>query len=106
MNRWRVALVLLPLGACTPDYPMDRPGTWSPPPVGANDANLRTMLVRPRDMIAGTGERNSTGAEAARPVRRLIAGKREPLPASGAALFQIQAGASAPTGGGDGAAAQ
>jgi hypothetical protein len=110
MCHWRKILLLLPLVACTPDYPMDRPGTWSPGVVGTNDANLRTMLVNPRDLVAGAGEDTSTGAAAAAPVARLVAGKREPLPASNAAQFQImaapQAGGAGGAGGGGVPAAQ
>jgi hypothetical protein len=110
MYHWRNLSLLLPLVACTPDYPMDRPGTWSPGVVGANDANLRTMLVNPRDLVAGTGEDTSTGPEAAAPIARLVAGQRTPLPASNAAQFVIaappQTGGAGGTGGGVGATNQ
>jgi hypothetical protein len=99
-------LLLLAAGACTPDYPMDKAGTWSLPPdtLGSNDANLRTMLVNPHDLAAGTGEANSKASEAAPPVERLLSGRREQLPASNAAVFQIQSQPSAPTGGTPGGA--
>ncbi len=68
MERWcSVALLLLPLAACTPDYPMDKQDTWQLPAVGSNEKNLRVMLVNPQDLVAGTGEDNSIGAEAAPP---------------------------------------
>jgi len=82
MRRY-IALVLLALGACTPDYPFDKEGTWSLGPQGApnaNDANLRAMLVNPNDLVAGHGDPGSVGAVASRPVKNLIAGKRAPLP--------------------------
>jgi type IV pilus biogenesis protein CpaD/CtpE len=80
MSRWP-CLLLLAIAACTPDYPMDKPGTWNLEQYGgANDANLRTMVVNPRDLIAGSGERTSLGSEAAAPVDRLFSGKRTPLP--------------------------
>ena len=59
--------MLLPLlGACTPDYPMDKPGTWNIPlgTLGSNDANLRAMIVDPRDLTAGVS------AEAPKAMRR------------------------------------
>jgi type IV pilus biogenesis protein CpaD/CtpE len=82
MSRWPW-LLLLTVAACTPDYPMDKPGTWNLEQYGgANDANLRTMVVNPRDLIAGSGESTSFGPEAAAPVDRLLTGKRTPLPAT------------------------
>ena len=74
-------LVLLPLGACTPDYPMDKPGTWSLPPgtLGSNDANLRVMVVDPHDLTAGASADGSEGTAAAPPVQRLVSGRRPPL---------------------------
>jgi len=75
-------LVVLPLGACTPDYPMDRAGTWNVPPgtLGSNDANLRVMIVDPRDLTEGASADGSEGFEATAPVRRLISGRRPALP--------------------------
>jgi hypothetical protein len=102
MFSWRNIVLLLPLVACTPDYPMDRPGTWNSTMSHANDANLRTMLVNPHDLVAGVGEDTSIGPEAALPVARLVAGKRKELPASNAATFQF---VGAPAEGGGGGAA-
>ena len=56
----------------------DRPGTWNP--TGDNDANLRAMVANPHDLVEGTGQDASAGAEAAPPVARVLAGKRYPLP--------------------------
>jgi hypothetical protein len=108
MERWcSVVLLLLPLVACTPDYPMDKQDTWQPPVVGSNEKNLRVMLVNPQDLVAGTGEDNSMGAEAAPPVHRLVTGKRTPLPSSNAAVFQINTSPEpGAAGGGVGAPAQ
>jgi hypothetical protein len=71
----------LTVAACTPEYPLDRPGSWSIEQYGgsANDANLRAMVANPRDLIAGTGETNSLGAEASPPVTRLHSRQRTPL---------------------------
>jgi hypothetical protein len=69
------------LVGCTPDWPMDRPGTWSlGHEAGANEANLRAMVVNPHDLVAGSGDGTSLGAEAAQPVQRLFTGHRAPLP--------------------------
>jgi hypothetical protein len=80
------ALLLLLLGGDPRQDPMDKPGTWRLPPAGltSNDENLRTMLVNPNDLVAGTGTNTSTGSEAAAPVRRLITGQRAKLPSSAA----------------------
>ena len=75
-------LLLLSAAACTPDYPMDKPGTWQIPQTSANDANLHTMIVNPHDLVAGAGESTTIGAEAGPPVHRLLTGQRYQLPAS------------------------
>ena len=99
----RHAALLIPLGllaACAQD-PFERPGTWSVPQnqLGSNDQNLRTMIVDPRDLVAGTGEPNSASTAAAPPVRRLLTGKRPPLPQSGVANLRV-GGSSTPAAGG------
>jgi hypothetical protein len=78
-------LLLLCAAGCiheSPDYPMDKPGTWHLPETSANDANLRTMIVDPNDLVAGKGESTTIGVEAGPPVQRLVTGQRYPLPAS------------------------
>ena len=84
---WLVGLVLI--SGCTydPFDPFQRPGTWVPE--GSNDANLRAMIVNPHDLVEGTGERVSYGAEAAPPVTRLLTGKRYPLPSLNAADIAV-----------------
>jgi len=79
---WVLLPLLLSLGACTPDYPMDKPGTWSLPPgqLGSNDANLRVMVVDPNDLTAGASAEGSEGTAAAPPVQRLVSGRRPALP--------------------------
>lgn len=83
----RIPLLVLLLGVagCTAD-PFERPGTWSLPygSINSNDANLRVMLQDPRDLVAGRGEEASLGAEASPPVRRLVTGRRPPLPRANA----------------------
>lgn len=103
-----LAVLLLPVllsllvGGCDPHQdPIDKPGTWSLPPAGltSNDENLRTMLVNPNDLVAGTGTNTSAGSEAAAPVRRLITGQRAKLPSSEGSLIPTN-DASQPGGGG------
>ena len=73
-----VALVTASIGlaGCT-EYEVDRPGTWQP--TGANDHNLRAMLVNPQDMTAGTGAITSRGDTASRAVTRLANDRRRQL---------------------------
>ncbi len=86
-------LVLGLLCGCAPD-PFQRPHTWHLPPdgQGANDANLRTMLVNPNDLTSGTGDDGSVGRLSVRPVDALLSGHRQPLPAGNASTI----GASSP----------
>lgn len=83
-----LALVLLAAG-CTPDYPFDKPGTWHLDANGgsANGANLRVMVVNPHDLVEGQGAQTALGSEAASPAKRLLTGKRAPLPDS--SLLQV-----------------
>jgi len=76
------AWIVLPLAACSPDYPFDRPGTWSLPPdnLGSNAENLRVMVADPNDLTAGASEDGSAGNQAAPPVTRMLSGKRPSLP--------------------------
>ncbi len=103
-------LLLLAVTGCVDD-PFDKPGTWSLPPtgMGSNDANLRTMVVNPGDLVVGTGEDTSLGPLAARPVQELLTGRRRPLPSVnasevGATQQQGQPGQQPATAGGAGGA--
>lgn len=89
MHRFGWLIVALLVGGCAPDSvdPYQRPGTWNP--VGDNDANLRAMVANPHDLVVGTGQGASAGAEAAPPVARMLAGKRRPLPALNASGINI-----------------
>jgi hypothetical protein len=93
-------LLLLNLGSCGSSEQFERPGTWKLPPAGqgANDANLRAMLVDPHDLVAGVGEPASLGTEAVRPVELLLKGRRQPLPTVNASSIGI--GGSSGGGGG------
>ena len=103
------ALLILPvfatLAGCSQD-PFDRPQTWSLPPVGlgANDSNLRAMLINPNDLAAGTGEDTSLGPLSVRPVDALLAGRRKPLPSVNASQIGAS-GQQEQQGGGAGAGA-
>lgn len=94
--RYVALTVLLALAACNQD-PFERPGTWSVPQSvgGANDANLRAMVTDPRDLVAGTGEENSVGSAAVAPVRRLLTGRRPPLPQSNVSTLRLGGGSAA-----------
>ena len=77
-----LAVSALALTACAQD-PFERPNTWSParaPSGSSNNANLRTMVADPQDLVAGSGAPNSSAAIAAPAVRRLLEGRRPPLP--------------------------
>jgi hypothetical protein len=99
-------LLLLFAAGCiqeSPDYPIDKPGTWRLPEVSANEANLRTMVVDPNDLIAGRGESTTIGIQAGPPAQRLFTGQRYPLPPSNVIELNITNGqqqqAPAPQGG-------
>jgi len=94
MHRLSLAVLALALTACAQD-PFERPATWSAsraPAGSSNNANLRTMIADPQDLVAGSGEANSSGAIAASAARRLIDGKRPPLPSSTTSSIQGASG--------------
>jgi hypothetical protein len=85
---WLLGALLV--SGCNAPYLTDpylRPGTYNP--TGVNDANLRVMVANPHDLVEGEGAGASTGAEAAPPVARVLAGKRYPLPSLNAASVDI-----------------
>jgi hypothetical protein len=84
---WLIGLILVACCTYDPFDPYQRPGTWVPD--GANDANLRAMVANPHDLVEGTGEGVSSGAEAASPVSRVLTGKRYPLPNLNAAPIDV-----------------
>ena len=99
----RISLLLFLCAAgCTsemdsPDYPMDKPGTWRIPETSANDANLHAMIVNPNDLTAGTGESTAIGVQAVPPVQRLYSGQRYPLPASNVLELNVIGGEQQPS---------
>jgi len=82
-----MGLMIVAACAYDPYDPYKRPGTWAPE--GSNDANLRVMVANPHDLVSGTGQETNSGAEAAPPVARVLAGKRYPLPALNAATIDV-----------------
>jgi hypothetical protein len=105
------ALVILSvfamLAGCSSQDPFDRPQTWSLPPagLGANDSNLRAMLVNPNDLAAGTGDDTSLGPLSVRPVDALLTGRRKPLPSVNASQIGASGQQGQQSGGGGGAGA-
>jgi hypothetical protein len=92
MRHWHLAILML-VAACSPDYPLDKEGTWRADMSGttANDANLQAMIVNPHDLIQGVGATTALSAEAAPAVKRLLTGRRLPLLSSD--VLQLQSGA-------------
>jgi hypothetical protein len=95
-----LALALLATG-CTPDYPMDRPGTWQAS--GANDRNLRLMVADPSHLQRGVGAATDRGEAAAAPIDRLNEGRRYALPIEATSSLRSTGGGNS-SGGGGGAA--
>jgi hypothetical protein len=71
--------VLLLLGAgCAHQDPIDRPGTWRA--TGANDHNLRAMIVNPADLTRGATASMDRGNAGANAATRLFIEQRRALP--------------------------
>lgn len=88
-RRVEVLAVALVLAACAdrPERdPYFRDGAWRP--TGANEHNLRAMLVEPRDAVQGRGTSGAEGQRAAEAVERLRTDRVRALPASGVAEIQ------------------
>ncbi len=66
------------LAGCADTDPYRRAGQWQP--TGANSLNLAAMVVNPRDLIRGHGDRASDGSESVAGVTRLWSGRVTPLP--------------------------
>ena len=56
----------------------DLPGTWRV--TGANDVNLRAMIVNPEDLVVGQSARGSSAILANAAVTRVLLDKIKPLP--------------------------
>jgi hypothetical protein len=78
-------LLLMVLAGCDRTDPYQREGTWRPN--GANEANLRAMVVVPADLAVSTRSGPGDGALAAAALSRLHHDRVRPLPDS--ALAQV-----------------
>jgi type IV pilus biogenesis protein CpaD/CtpE len=74
---------ILLLAACAMTDPYKREGSWRPN--GANDTNLRAMLVSPSDLVSGVAAAGSDGQQAAAALDRYRQDKPRRLPDSGVA---------------------
>ncbi len=72
-RRPAILLLAMVLPSCAATDPLTRTGLWRPS--GANEQNLRIMVVDQHDLLYGRGESGSDGAEAAAAIQRLRAGK-------------------------------
>jgi type IV pilus biogenesis protein CpaD/CtpE len=90
--------VLLLLAGCAATDPYTREGIWRPN--GANDANLRAMVVSPSDLVRGVGSTGGDGQQAAAALDRQRQDKPRVLPDS--AIAKITPVASGGNGGGGG----
>jgi hypothetical protein len=69
---------LLVAGCAGLTDPFERPGTWTPR--GANDANLRAMIVNPADLERGEGDPRGRARQASGAIERLEDDEVKPLP--------------------------
>jgi hypothetical protein len=83
--RSTILLLLIVLAGCDSIDPYRREGTWRPN--GANEANLRAMVVVPSDLAVATRASPADGELAAAALSRLHHDRVRPLPDS--ALAQI-----------------
>ena len=90
------ALVLLVvLAGCAQTDPYQREGVWRPN--GANEANLRAMVVVPSDLAIATHASGADGQLAAAALSRLHHDHVRPLPDSGLAqVVPVSNGTAAP----------
>lgn len=92
MSRLNILVLLLVLAGCDFTDPYRRAGIWRP--VGANEANLRAMMVAPSDLAVAAPSARADGGMAAAAIRRLRQDRVRPLLDSG--LAQIVPVASPP----------
>jgi hypothetical protein len=94
--RLTTLLLLIAFAACDRTDPYRREGTWRPS--GANDANLRAMVVVPSDLAIATRAGPADGALAAAALSRLHNDRVRPLPDSALAqVVPISSGSAATT---------
>lgn len=73
------------LSGCAAPDDFSRPGTWQA--TGANDTNLRAMLVEPSHAVQGVAAPAERAQPAATAIRRLEQGRRPVLPDSRASTI-------------------
>jgi hypothetical protein len=78
-----MATLALALAGCDAMDPYRREGTWRPN--GANDANLRAMVVSPSDLVRGVSSTDGNGQQAAAALDRYRNDKVRLLPDTGLA---------------------
>jgi hypothetical protein len=95
MLRSTVLLLLIVLAGCDRIDPYKREGTWRPS--GANEDNLRAMVVVPSDLAVATHASPADGQLAAAALSRLHHDRVRPLPDSALAqVVPISNGSAAP----------
>jgi hypothetical protein len=98
MTMWRFVALLLLIdltAGCDFIDPYTRPGVWHPN--GANDVNLRAMVVVPSDLAVAAPSASGSGALAAAALTRLRQDRVRPLPDSGIAQIVPVSGGAAPS---------
>jgi hypothetical protein len=88
----KALLVLLALAGCDAIDPYRRPDTWRP--TGANDANLRAMVVVPSDLAVATPAALADSSSVVAALGRLRRDQTRPLLDSGLARITPVAGGS------------
>jgi hypothetical protein len=83
MLRSTALLLLIVLAGCDRTDPYQREGAWRPN--GANNSNLRAMIVVPSDLAVATRAGPADGELAAAALSRLHQDRVRPLPDSGLA---------------------
>ena len=94
MSRFILLLLLFVFAGCEKIDPYQRAGVWRPN--GANDANLRAMLVVPSDLAVATPASSADGGLAAAALSRLRRDQVRPLPDSGLAQIVPISGGTPP----------
>jgi hypothetical protein len=92
--RFLFVMLLFAFAGCDKTDPYLREGTWRP--TGANEANLRAMVVVPSDLVRATPATAADGGLAAAAVDRLRHDRVRPLPDSAVLdVVPVNAGSSA-----------
>jgi hypothetical protein len=96
MSRLILLSLMVVLAGCDQIDPYRRAGAWRPS--GANDSNLRAMVVVPSDLAVASHASPADGGLAAAALSRLRNDKVRPLPDSGLAqIVPVSSGTAAPS---------